>query len=152
MSFNSLCDQRGSTESTVLNTEVWWVSQGKHLRDWVSSFFKFFHGTPSLLKRMTDRWTTAGLDLDNCQTFSQNWTKLNRRLQGNQLTEFIAMIKFKFTSKSWFRKPVLPTMSMTAFQYRDFSNRIVGDVNEYDFCITALWRISLFMNQYFPNH
>lgn len=24
-------------------------------------------------------------------------------------------------------------MSMTAFQYRDFSNRIVGDVNEYDF-------------------
>ena len=41
------------------------------------------------------------------------------------------MIKFKFTSKSWnFRKPVLPTMSMTASQYRDFSNRMVGDINE----------------------
>lgn len=29
-------------------------------------------------------------DLDNCQTFSQNWTKLSLLLQGKQLTEFFA--------------------------------------------------------------
>lgn len=34
-------------------------------------------------------------DLDNCQTFSQSWTKLSLLLQENQLTEFIAYDKIQ---------------------------------------------------------
>lgn len=117
----------------MLNTKVWWVSQGKTLVSWVSSWRnQFFHGTPSLLKRMTDRWTTAIQTWITARHFLKvelSWACYFKKINWRNL---LHMIKFKFTSKSWnFRKPVLPTMSMTASQYRGFSNRMVGDINEW---------------------
>lgn len=42
-------------------------------------------------------------------------------------------------------------MSMTASQYRDFSNRMVGDVMSMIFA-SVFGGFPLSMNQYFPNH